>query len=99
MLINGHDAQTLNLPTTMPSAADAQRRGCEVLIHSAWAGWYYEPCTHTKEPSESLKPGERTAAHSDLPESSADTNLAGGGGFRNSWAEPDLAEKEHHGRV
>lgn len=53
MLITGHDAQTPNLPTALPSTPDERRPDSVVLIHSAWAGWYYEPCTHPEKSSES----------------------------------------------
>jgi hypothetical protein len=53
MPIKGHDAQTPNQPTTLRAATDALHSCSVVLIHSAWAGWYYEPCTHPKKPTES----------------------------------------------
>lgn len=53
MLISGHDTQTPNQATTTPTPPDERRPNSVALTHWAWAGWYYELCTHPDKFSES----------------------------------------------
>jgi hypothetical protein len=50
------DHQTLDQPSPVLSASDERYSCGAVLIHTAWAGWYYETGSDTEEPNEPKPP-------------------------------------------